>query len=100
MRDLQLWIRVGDQGDYHSFDSVDEAAEFLHEHLHNHDDDECIGHEVNRYQGPGLVGIEIEEFLGDNGVSFYWGEEDAGRYCSISDDELEIVRRSLNEKGE
>ena len=93
MKDLRIWMRVGDQGEYESFDSLDEAVEELHSYLDM--DDQCIGHDVNRYTGPALVGIEVGQFQGDNGVSLYWGDDDAQLVTPIDALELSIVERKL-----
>ncbi len=98
MRDLKLWMRVGDQDDYNDYDSIDEAADDLHEALHIPSDepDDCFGHTVKRYSGLALNGLTVGEFRGDNGVSFYWGDDDAQLEAEISDHELETVQRLLS----
>ncbi len=97
MRDLKLWMRVGDQDDYYDYDSIDEATVELHEALHEpFGEPECPGHNVTRYIGPALHGLNVTEYRGDNGVSFYWGDDDAQLEAEISDHELETVQRLLS----
>ena len=96
MTDLKVWMRAGDQDDYHPFDSPEEAAQDLENLL-------AFGPRpttVNRYYGPALVGIEIDEtgLQGDNGVSLYWGDDDAQLFAPLSDSELEAFARTLNLK--
>ncbi|KKM78771.1 hypothetical protein LCGC14_1356750 [marine sediment metagenome] len=99
MRDLKVWMRVGDQDDYHDYASIDEAAEELHEALHYPErlPTPC-SHDVERYTGPGLIGLVFPgtTLQGDNGVSFYWGDDDAQFEAEISDHELEVVQRLLS----
>lgn len=97
MRDLKVWIRVGDQDDYHDFDSVDDAAKAIHEYLHwpgFGDDGPCVGQcgrRVERYYGPGLRGIVINgtPYQGNNGISLFWGDDDAEFEAELTDRELE-----------
>ena len=94
MTNLQIWVRVGDQGDYHPFNSPELAAEHVHEYLHAPDCDEdsrgagACDHEIERYHGPALTGVEIEEFSGNNGISLFWGDARAQFYAPLSDIEL------------
>ncbi len=102
MRDLKVWIRIGDQDDYHAFDSIDEAVTEIHDALHwpdFADDGPCAGsHDVARYSGPGFIGLAFPgtALQGDNGVSFYWGDDDAQLEDEISAHELEVVQRLLS----
>ena len=102
MRDLKVWARVGDQDDYHSFDSPDSAAAHVHEYLHAPDkfpDPPGAGacdHDVTRYTGPALTGVEVEEFSGDNGISLYWGDDDAQKECELTDLELSAFTNCLS----
>ena len=102
MRDLKVWVRVGDQDDYHSFDSPEQAAEHVHEYLHwpgFEDDGPCQGtHEVIRYVGPGLYGVVFPGtcYQGDNGISLYWGDDDAQLDCELTDFELVAFRNTLS----
>ena len=95
---MKLWVRVGDQDDYNPFDSIEEAAEHVHWYLHLPCEnlfDEDAEHDVTHYKGPALVGIEVEEYSGDNGVSFYWGDDDAQKDRDITDHELDQIRDAL-----
>ena len=100
---LKVWIRVGDQDDYHDFDSVAEAADEIHEELHSFDRcpdpvHGCTGHKVDRYVGPALHGIVVARIglEGDNGISFYWGNDDGQFEAEISYHELEVIQRTLS----
>ena len=106
MTDLKLWMRVGDQDDYHAFDSIDEAADDLHEMMHCDGPSracpdpayQCRGHKVARYAGPALHGLVLSGtgLEGDNGVSFYWGDDDAQFEAEVNYHELEVVQRTLS----
>jgi len=101
MKDLKVWTRVGDQDDYHDFDSPEEAAESVHDYLHwpgFADDGPCqCEHPVERYQGPALHGVAFPgtPYIGDNGVSLFWGDDDAQFDCELSDMELEAFTNTL-----
>ncbi len=108
MRDLRLWVRIGDQDNYHDFDSVDEAighvADCLHSGLDSEEEETvCVEeHQLGRYVGPGLYGIVLlgTEYQGDNGVSFFWGDDNAQFKAEISDQELETARRLVSAECE
>lgn len=93
MPNLRLWMRIGDAGEYESFDTVGEAAEELHAHLDPYDD--CAGHYVTRYAGPALVGVEVDWLAGDDAVSFYWGDDDAQLVSPIEDKGMARLREIL-----
>lgn len=95
---MKVWMRAGDQDDYHLFDSVEEAAEDLHAILHAGMDEECIGHEVNRYRGSALTGIECEGMSGYNGISLFWGDDEAQIDRPLSDDEVNVFAGVLGDR--
>lgn len=101
MRDLKVWLRVRDQDDYHAFDSPEEAAGELHEYLHwpmpGPDGPSDCTHEVQRYQGRGLRSVELPDtaYHGYNGVSLFWGDDDAQYECELSDMDLEAFTNTL-----
>lgn len=90
MTDLQVWVRVGDQDDYNGFDSLDEAADHLHESICL---DDCHRHTIERHHSNMLVGLDVDQFTGQDAVSFYWGKDDAEYYAPLSDLDLELVQR-------
>lgn len=83
-----IWMRVGDQDDYRSFDGIADAATELDGILHAGLDADCHGHEITRYIGPALRGIEVEEYSGDNGISLFYGTPDAHFSRELTDTEL------------
>ena len=93
MRDLKVWMRVGDQDDYHDFDSVDEAAEDMAGLLEY----VPVPTLVRRYVGNALVGVEIPEagLLDYNSVSLYWGDDDAQLEDALADCEIEGFQNVL-----
>jgi len=83
-------MRVGDQDDYHDFDSPEIAAEDLAQYIG------VYANTVRRYVGPGLVGVEVGDWLvGDNAVSLFWGDGDAQLEAELSDQELEAFDSTL-----
>lgn len=62
-----LWLRVGDGGDYHSFDDIDAAVEFLN----------SIG--VGRIEGwtKAGAGFTTCNYWGHDYISCYWGDKNA-----------------------
>mgnify|MGYP003149912856 CR=1 FL=1 len=92
MRDLYVWMRVGDQGDYESFNSVDEAGYDLAQYL---DPDACY-HDVRRYKGPALTGIEVGCYVGYDAVSLYWGDDDAQLEAELNHQELACLAATLH----
>jgi len=101
MKDLKVWVRVGDQDDYRPFESPEIAAADIHEYLHwpDFEDDGPCGckHGVTRYNGPALHGVEFPgtPYIGNNGVSLYWGDDDAQFECELSDMDLEAFCNTL-----
>lgn len=96
MKDLKVWMRVGDQDDYHDFDSPEGAAYDLHDLLHS-DEGQCRGHIVMRHESSMLYGVNIvgEGYEGQNAVSLYWGDDDAQFAAELSDLELDAFRNVL-----
>ena len=95
MKDLRVWLRIGDQDDYRSFDSVDDAASTMREYLGCTINDEMV---IRRYVGHMLIGIEIPDagYVQENGISLFWGDDDAQFEASLSDWELEVFIRTLH----
>jgi len=94
MKDLKVWMRVGDQDPYHDFDSPEEAAEDVAVLLTLRDRSPI---QVRRHSGSALRGVDLVGtcYTGDNGVSLFWGDEDACFDCELSDMELEAFTNTL-----
>ena len=92
MRDLKVWMRVGDCDDYHDFDSLDEAVEDLLESLDGF-------YSIRRSPHSGISGIEIlgTSLVGENAVSLYWGDDDAQLVSALSDFDIEIVQSIIDD---
>ena len=64
--DLQVWMRIGDQGDYDNFETPFQAGQHLAS---------FTGFAMpDRYVEQG---VEIADFTINNYVSLYWGDDDA-----------------------
>ena len=72
----RLWIRLGDNDDYHDYDSIDDVKEIL---------DECDCLPVKRYC---QYGITARHFQGRNYISLFWGDDDAQPFNELTDNEL------------
>jgi len=86
----KIWMRVGDQDDYHDFNSVEHAAEALAgalEELHEFD---VIASDIVRAHHDGVIGIDIDgtELRGTNAISLFWGDEGSDFEAMLSDEEL------------
>lgn len=100
MSDLLIWVRVGDQDGYHSFDGIEEAAANLHDQLHGHGivTDAGHGHLIQRNNTGALYGIDVigTGLEGHNGISFYWGDADAQYVLTITGEELAALEHALD----
>ena len=96
MRDLQVWMRVGDADSYHGFDSPEEAAFDLTSIL-SFGAGEIPAFDVERYKGAGLRGVVVHgtAFTGNNGISLFWGDNDAQFESELSDIEIEAFAITL-----
>ena len=84
-----IWLRIGDGGNYESFDDLREVIELLNE----------IG--AGRFLGwidggPG-VGIETTSFSGLNFISLYHGDGLAQLKSNLLPDERVFVEDGLND---
>lgn len=61
---MQLWLRLGDAGDYEAWDDIEQVAGILQE---------CSVTDLTTVAG----GIEACGFEGDNYISLYWGDAEA-----------------------
>lgn len=106
MSERKVWVRVGDQDEYHPFDSPQHAAEHVHAYFHDPEYDEASCgprdehvHAITRYRGPALIGVEVGDsvFTGENGISLYWGDGDAHLAYQLSDAELAAFTSTIGE---
>jgi hypothetical protein len=86
---MQIWVRVGDAGDYQTWDGLDDAIEYLNE-LN-------VGQVVGWIDsGPG-VGVETVNYHGLDFISLYWGDKDANLTRSLNRSERSYVAMFLEE---
>ncbi len=90
MKNLTLWMRLGDAGDYESFgDDLDAAIGALQE----------------AGSGPVLgrasSGIITERYRGNNYISLYWGDETGEDMLRpLSDEEYEYIKDEVEDEIE
>jgi hypothetical protein len=65
---LKIWLRIGEAGEYESFDDLESACDLLVEL--------DVG-PVQHWESSFGVGVSTSKFSGRNFISFYWGDEDA-----------------------
>ena len=82
-----LWIRLGDNGDYESFDDLDAAIACLNEGRAG-----LVTAWVNENCG---IGIETTNYSGDNCISLYWGDKQADFVRELDASERKIVEQNL-----
>jgi len=80
-----LWVRVGDAGEYESFDSLDDAIDYLNDLR------------VGCVEGWLEDGFVTPNYHGRDYISMYWGGPDANHWADLDDDEQETVEDSLEE---
>jgi hypothetical protein len=86
---LLVWVRVGDAGDYQSFDGLDDALDYLNELR--------VGTVIGWIDaGPG-VGFSTPNYHGYDFISFFWGDEDANLTAHLGADERMAVEEGLVE---
>ena len=89
-----VWVRVGDADDYQQFDTLAEAGQHVAAHLTAHGDYDPDGgvesEDVARYVGPALTGVVIHAtgYVGNNGVSLFWGNVHAQIDRALTDAEI------------
>ena len=86
----QLWVRVGDAGDYESFGD-DFAA------LFDYLNDMRVGTVTGWIDGGPGVGFETPNFHGYDFVSLFWGNADADFVHRLTPDERLLVEAGLEE---
>lgn len=99
-----VWVRVGDQDDYHSYDSILDAGEGIAEGLGDYEPGQPSYMQSNitlveRYIGPVLKGVNLfgTPFVSDNGVSVFWGDLDAQLVRELTDEEIEELAFSIRQ---
>ena len=86
---LLVWVRVGDMGQYESFDSLDDALDYLNE---------LKAGEVTGWVDGGMgVGIETVNYHGYDFISLFWGDDDANLTAHLDADERMEVEEGLEE---
>ena len=86
---LLVWVRVGDMGQYESFDSLDDALDYLNE---------LKAGEVTGWVYGGMgVGIETVNYHGYDFISLFWGDDDANLTARLDADERVEVEAGLEE---
>lgn len=86
---LLIWVRVGDMGEYESFDSLDDALDYLNE---------LKAGEVTGWVEGGMgVGIETVNYYGYDFISLFWGDDDANLTAHLDADERMEVEEGLVE---
>jgi hypothetical protein len=84
---LLLWVRVGDMGQYESFDSLDDALDYLNE---------LSAGQVTGWVDGGMgVGIETVNYHGYDFISLFWGDDDANLTAHLDADERMDVEAGL-----
>jgi hypothetical protein len=86
---LLLWVRVGDMGEYESFDSLDDALDYLNELK--------AGHVTGWIDGGMGVGIETVNYHGYDFISLFWGDDNANLTAHLDADERTEVEEGLEE---
>jgi hypothetical protein len=84
---LLVWVRVGDAGEYESFDSLDDALDYLNE---------LKAGEVTGWVAGGVgVGIETVNYHGYDFISLFWGDDDANLTAHLDANERLDVEAGL-----
>jgi hypothetical protein len=84
-----IWVRVGDAGEYESFDDLAHAVDYLNEL--------GVGRVENWVDGGRGVGIETPNYHGLDFVSLFHGDADANLTSNLLPDERVVVEDSLQE---
>ncbi len=86
---LLVWVRVGDMGQYESFDSLEDALDYLNE---------LKAGEVTGWVYGGMgVGIETANYYGYDFISLFWGDDGANLTAQLDADERMEVEERLEE---
>ena len=82
---MQIWVRVGDGGEYEGFDDLNAVADHLAEFQAVAPIVRC-----NNY------GITTPNHQGNNYISIFWGETAAEPSRKLTDKEIQRLQRSLD----
>jgi hypothetical protein len=86
---LLVWARVGDAGEYESFDSLDVALDYLND---------LKAGQVTGWIERGMgVGLETVNYHGYDFISLFWGDDDANLTAPLDADERIDVEKGLEE---
>jgi len=86
---MLIWIRIGDTGEYESFDGLEEAVAYLNEL--------GVGEVTDWTNGPCAVGFNTPNFHGQDCVSCFWGDTDANLIRPLDTEERAAVQAGLEE---
>lgn len=85
-----FWLRLGDAGDYESFDSLASVADHLAE---------FNVYIFRRFVGTYGVGIEAPGFTGMNMISLYFGDAEAQLVRPMDNSELKALKEFLADRA-
>jgi hypothetical protein len=86
---LLIWVRVGDCGEYESFDGLEDAIDCMNELK--------AGQVTGWVEGGIGVGIETVNYHGYDFISIFWGDENADLTAHLDSDERMEVEEGLEE---
>lgn len=86
---LLVWVRVGDCGEYESFDRLDDAIDYMNELK--------AGKVTGWVEGGIGVGMETVNYHGYDFISMFWGDENADLTAPLDGDERMEVEEGLEE---
>ena len=89
MTSTMIWLRVGDCGEYESFDRLEEAVEYLNE-LH-------VGKVAAWVDGGRGVGIDTPNYHSLDFISLFHGDSRSNLTSNLLPDERAFVEDSLQE---
>ena len=80
----KVWIRLGDQGDYESYDSPNDAGIAVGDFMG------VTGQSMTPIGRANTMGVTVGSFQGDDYISLFWGDDDAQpvKRAVLSDKEL------------
>ena len=86
---LLVWVRLGDCGEYESFDGLDDALDYVNE---------LKAGKVTGWVDGGIgVGMETVNYYGYDFISIFWGDEEANLTAHLDSDERMEVEEGLEE---
>lgn len=86
---MELWIRLGDAGDYQAFDGLADAIDYLNE---------LSAGEITAWTtGPYGVGFDTVNYWGEDFISCFWGDADANLIRALDRGERVVMENGLVE---